>query len=219
MTDERIEKWTGWIEGTIWKNVLTLHLQRDTWRDVSQILQENGELPDSYWWKFMVDTYGVTQGMGVRRQADTHRDAASLGKLLQEVGDDASRITQDFWVDLWHTTDPADLEHARRVFAEAYGGTVATSLDPSIPAVDLDGLRAAAATVKDWVDQHVAHADASPAPTSETLTLSDIHQAVDVIGDLFKKYYLLFTAAEVEVVPIIDPKWKLVFRVPWMRGS
>lgn len=47
MADERIDKWTSWIEGTINNNVLTMHLQRATWREVAQMLQANGQLPDS----------------------------------------------------------------------------------------------------------------------------------------------------------------------------
>jgi hypothetical protein len=31
MADERIDKWTGWIEGTIKNNVFTMYLQRHAW--------------------------------------------------------------------------------------------------------------------------------------------------------------------------------------------
>lgn len=90
MTDQRIAKWQGWIDGTIKNNVLTMHLQRDAWRKVSKMLQDNGQLPESYWWEFMRDTYATTQAVAVRRQADTHKDVASLGKLIEEVTEDPS---------------------------------------------------------------------------------------------------------------------------------
>jgi hypothetical protein len=45
-----------------------------------------------------------------------------------------------------------------------------------------------------------------------------VHDAIDVIGHLFKKYYNLFTATSyVFLEPVIQSDWKAVFRVPWMR--
>jgi hypothetical protein len=101
MADQRIAKWTRWIQGpTIAGDVTNMHLQRHAWLEVSQVIQSNGQLPDSYWWKFMLDTYRHTQASAVRRQADTHKDAASLGKLIEQIRDDPTRITRDFWLAL-----------------------------------------------------------------------------------------------------------------------
>ena len=99
VADQRIQKWAGWLEGTIKSNVLTMHLQRAAWRDVSEMLAANARaLPDSYWWEFMRDTYATTQAVAVRRQADTMKGVGSLGKLVDEVSEDASRITRDFFL-------------------------------------------------------------------------------------------------------------------------
>lgn len=40
--------------------------------------------------------------------------------------------------------------------------------------------------MREYVDKHVAHAEASPPEV--TLTLTEVHDAIDVIGHLFKKY-------------------------------
>jgi hypothetical protein len=217
MADHRIVKWTGWVEGTIESNVLTMHLQRDAWLDVAKIVRENGQLPDSYWWQFMFDTYSTTQAVAVRRQADTHRDAASLGKLVEELRDDPSQVTREFWLGLWDSTDTWDQHIAGQQWDENYGGSVGTHLDASIPAADLDALTAAAASVKGYVDEHVAHADATPAGV--TLTLQDVHGAIDVIGDVFRRYYSLFTAAGMAtLVPAIQHNWKAIFQEPWIRA-
>ncbi len=106
MTDLRIAKWKRWIEGTIYNNVLTMHLQRHAWREVAAIIENNGQLPASYWWEFMRDTYATTQAVAVRRQADTHRDVASLAKLIQEIRDEPTKITREFWLSMWDSTDP-----------------------------------------------------------------------------------------------------------------
>jgi HEPN superfamily AbiU2-like protein len=218
VADQRIEKWTRWINGSIRSDVLTMHLQRDAWRDVSKILDDHGDLPESYWWEFMRDTYAVSQAVAVRRQADTHKDAASLGKLIEEIRDDASRVTREFWVELWDDSDPWMLREAERGWTKHFAGGVGNHLDPSIPATDLDVLTAAAFKVKGYVDQHVAHSDASAVPASVTLTLKDVHEVIDTIGHLFKKYNNLLTASTyVFLVPVIEHDWKAIFREPWIR--
>jgi hypothetical protein len=221
VADQRIAKWSGWIEGTINNNVLTMHLHRHAWQEVSGIIEQNGQLPDSYWWEFMRDTYAVSQAVAVRRQADTHRDAASLGKLVAEIRDDSRRITREFWLGLWSNPSDAFMQmEAERGWSTQYAGSVGEHLDPSIPAGDFDALTAAAAQVKAYVDQHVAHADASAVSKAVTLTLKDVHDAVDVIGRLFGKYYNLLTASTyLFLVPEIHHDWKAIFRVPWMQTA
>jgi hypothetical protein len=155
VTDQQIEKWKLWCEGTIANNVHTMHLQRAAWREVAKIIDDNGQLPDSYWWEFMRDTYATTQAVAVRRQADTHRDAASLGRLIQEIRDDAETITEDFWVGLW--TDPMLKQHvAPQAWSEQYAGETRTHLDASIPAADLRHLKTTAAEVKNYVDESMS---------------------------------------------------------------
>ena len=229
MTDQRIAKWTGWIDGTIRSNVMTMHLQRDAYRKVSEMLTANADkLPESYWWGFMRDTYATTQAVAVRRQADTHRDVASLGKVIEEVRDDARRITRDFWLGLWREPDdppynPDNMHdklmrlQAERGWTDQYAGSVDDHLDPAIPAADFDRLRDIAAKVTGFVDQHVAHADAAVVSANVTVTLDDVHEAVEVIGDLFGKYYNLLTGSFfIGYVPVIQYDWMAAFRVPWM---
>lgn len=60
----------------------------------------------------MADRYGITQAIAVRRQLDTHRDVASLGKLVAEIAEEPQIITKAFWLDLWNTADRIDLSLA-----------------------------------------------------------------------------------------------------------
>jgi hypothetical protein len=111
------------------------------------------------------------QASAVRRQADTHRDVASLAKLLSEVRDDCGHLTAEWWVGLWKLGD-GGAPRARRVrkddgsrsVAQALWGSV--GLDPDIPATDLDALRHASATVIKHVDRHIAHSE-DPGPVPE----------------------------------------------------
>jgi len=187
---------------------------------VSKMLEENGQLPDSYWWEFMVDTYIVTQAVAVRRQADTHPDVASLGKLIEQVRDDPSGLKRDWWLGLWkEPDDPFMRMDAERGWRKRWAGDVGDHLDPAIPAADLNALTTAAGKVKGYVDQHIAHADASAVSASVTLTVRDVHGAVDVIGEQYQRYYNLLTASSwAFLTPVIQHDWQAVFREPWMRS-
>jgi hypothetical protein len=218
--DQRIEKWKRWIDGPIKSDVLTMHLQRDAYRTVSEMLAENADnLPESYWWEFMRDTYATTQAVAVRRQADTHKDVATLGKLIEEIRDDHRRITREFWLAEWSDPDdPFMQREAVRGWADQYAGDDERYLDAAIPASDLDTLTDAAADVRAYVDRHVAHSEKPSQVSAEiTLTLKDVHDDIDVIGSLFKKYYNLLTASSfVMLVPVIQHDWLAAFRVAWM---
>lgn len=218
MADQRIEKWQRWIDGQMKTEIVSMHLHRDTWQQVQQIIRDNGALPDSYWWEFMGDTYAIAQAVAVRRQVDVHKDVASLGKLISEVSEEPQLITRDFWIDLWDTSDRIDLAFAQRAWAKQFGGESGNHLDPAIPLADLDALRTSSASVTRYVDRHLAHSDRNPIPASDLPTLSEVHDAIDQIGYLYKKYYNMLTAASwAFLVPVMQHDWKAVFRQPWIR--
>jgi len=218
LTDERLAKWAQWIDGAIKNSVGTMRLRRDAWTDVSRIVHENDELPASYWWEFMVDTYIVTQAVAVRRQAAAHRDVASLGRLVLEILDDASNLTRKWWTDLW-PKDASMRMDAERHWNTHFAGSIGRHLDPAIPAADLDVLRAAATKVNGYVDQHIAHADASAVPTSVTVTADEIAGVIDTIDALFERYYNLLTASLWSSrFPPMEHDWTAIFREPWMRS-
>ncbi len=215
MADQRIEKWQRWLDKPIKNGVITLHHHRQIWREIGDIIKENGNLPDSVFWQYHRDLYGITQAIAIRRQADLHPDVASLAKLLMELRDNPERVTPALWLNLWD--GPDDAAYARRQWDKEYGGEVGNHLDPAMPAADYGELIAAAASVKDCVDKHVAHADQRPVAADATVTFEQIDSAIDVLGKLFRRYYALFTAADMYTLePIIQHDWKAIFRVQWL---
>lgn len=216
MTDQRIAKWTRWIEGPIKGDVLTMHLHRATWLEASGIIAENGSLPDSYWWEFMRDTYAVSQSVAVRRQVDVHRDVASLGKLISEIASDPTIISREFWLSLWDDPDLGQLSQSG--WDKQYAGSVGIHLDPAIPAADAEKLAELSRDVKRFVDKHIAHSEAYAEPPKITLTLADLHETIDVVGSMFRKYYNLITGASyMSLTPVIQHRWQAAFEVPWIK--
>lgn len=83
--DPRIQDWTARVDGAIKTEVLRMHHHLSAWERVSTLIADNPDLPDSYWWEFMFETYASTQASAVRRQADSRRDVNSLMRLIMDV--------------------------------------------------------------------------------------------------------------------------------------
>jgi hypothetical protein len=195
MAHQRIETWRRWIDGQIEHEVLTMHLHWDTWSQVQKMLAANPNLPNSYWWEFMSDTYGITQAVAVRRQLDTHRDVASLGKLVAEIAEEPHIITKTVWLELSNTTNLVDQRLAELAWRHNFGGEVGDHLDPAIPTADLKDARRASEGVRRYVDKGLAHSDRSALPAISLPTVPELHYAIDVIGHLYKKYAHLLTGS------------------------
>jgi hypothetical protein len=219
MADTRIVTWTSWIDGTIKNEFLTMHLHRHAWQEATKLVEDNAELPDSYWWEFMYETYAITQAAAIRRQVDVRRDTASLLRLLNAVQRGTSEITRAYWIDtLWKAEDRIDREMARRQWDEHYGGHVGDHLDPAIPKADAAAIVKAGEDVKQYVDTNIAHTSADPVVRQVTIKVADVHQAMDTLAEIFRRYYGLFTASTLATLtPILQHDFFAVFRQPWMR--
>lgn len=236
MADLRIAKWRRWFEQGITDDIYTMHLERFAWKRMEEIVNANPALQatESYLWEFLFNTYAKTQAVAVRRQADTDGQAASLGRLISEVGDTPALLTRDWWRGLWtrNESDPYWERVAENAWAEQYGG--GDHVDPAIPVADLAELCEGSRKVKEYVDRNVAHLDArmipggdgpptatppdAPTRTGSNLTLNEVHDAIDLIGRLFQKYGNLLTAASwVGLTPTLQHDWEAVFRVPWIQ--
>jgi hypothetical protein len=215
MADSRVEKWRRWVEGDyIRAEILRMYLNRAILRDVFEMAEE-ADLPPSYFWDYMRELYGTTQAVAIRRQAEVDVRVITLGKLLSEIEADAHRITRKFYCGMWDD-DPQEQLLANHNFDERMAGKAGgTHLDPIIPATDLKRLRSKAASVKKFVDKHVAHADRRRDPPSATF--DDINGALDTIGELFAKYYEFLTASGWAMLePAMQDNWKAIFQKPWI---
>lgn len=190
---------------------------------------------ESYLWEFLFDTYATTQASAVRRQADIGERAASLGRLIFEMGNSSHLLTREWWISLWREghDDTYWQRIAEDAWAKEFGGKVGVHLDPAIPIADLQSLQQGLRSTKEFVDRNVAHLDARsiatrkepPTPTppdaptrrGADLTLNQVHDAIDLTGGLFRKYGNLITAASWgDLTPALQHDWEAVFRIPWI---
>lgn len=230
-----LQRWRDWCDGTIKNDVITMHAHRRVWRDLQDVIANNSDLPESYWWIVLRDTYSRTQAVAVRRHADRRRDSAGLYRLIHEIRLGAKELTRELWLDMWRQNPAIDdrlFEHAEHGWEKQYAGHTGNHLDPRIPKADLNLLTSESGRVTEWVNNNVAHVkhqltpegaklddDAEPASFA-TLTLGDIHDAIDVIGGLFRKYFNLLTASNMaQLDPLLPANWKAVFAQPWMTPA
>jgi hypothetical protein len=131
------------------------------------------------------------------------------------MASDNQRLTRERYVAKW---DALDRRRGEDSFTEHFAGDAGDHLDAAIVRADLDTLSSAALPIARFVDRHVAHVDADPLDSLPTF--AELNEAIDTIGELFKKYALLFTASGwVTLEPVPQNDWLAVFRVPWIRPS
>jgi hypothetical protein len=162
VTDSRIEKWLPCLTDEIQPEVMTMNLHRHVFREVGAIVERNATLPPSYWFEFSSETYATTQAVAIRRQAEVDTRVISLGRLIDEIGNDAGRLTRRYWVGLFGNSDAVRFGVADAGFTKQFAPGGGDYIDPAIPAADLALLTSVAQSVKVYVDQHVAHNDAKP---------------------------------------------------------
>jgi hypothetical protein len=202
MPDPQIQRWTRWINDTVYRNVVRIHFHRQIWQGVQEVIRANDQLPPSAFWAYHLELYVDTQAVAVRRQADLDHRVASLGRLISEINDESQRLTSDWWLEQWAAEDEDQLEFAHGRWTTDFGGQVGEHLDPAIPAADLEQLLAAAGSVRTYVNQTIAHAEDFELTQAEPpagIWLHEIDSAIDTIGDLFRKYADLIACVDIDL--------------------
>jgi hypothetical protein len=216
--DSKVEKWHEDLE-TIKNEVLGLHHNRDVYRTVGRIVDEHGDLPPSLFFNYAQQTYAVTQSAAIRRQAEVNpARVVSLASLLAEISAEPERLTRERFVALYEDPDPHFRRLGEATFDERFAGEAGDHIDPKIVEADLRELRAASESVERYVDRNIAHTDRQRLKT--LTTFGEIDKAIDVIGEIFKKYALLFTASSwATLEPVAQHDWLAIFQQAWIRAD
>lgn len=87
-------------------------------------------------------------------------------------------------------------------------------IEPSQIDVDIETLKKETALITRWADESVAHMGRTH---SANPTFDQLDEAVDLLGEMLKKYYLLITGGYLaRVQPVIQEDWRAPFRQPWL---
>jgi hypothetical protein len=97
-------------------------------------------------------------------------------------------------------------------------------VDKSIVETDRDRLRAVAEAAKRVVDQSVAHQADVTNPGYQgpaLITWGELDTAIDVVGELYKKYYQLRYPGQMlgNLEPDLPPGWDRIFETAWKASA
>lgn len=211
-------KWAEWLgedpePGTIYKDVLDMRAARRVWEGFQAIVgvapEEARKFGTFHSW--VNGNYVRSQGLAVRRQVDVDDDVVSLGRLLDRIAKSPGVLSRERYLAELHPTTP-DLGNE---FFDALVGPGAKALDAATPLADLKRLREETMKVRDWVSNEVAHYNAKTGQFSEGLTFGSVHEALDLIFEIFNRYNQLIYGRTI-AGSVGMPPWEAVFRVLWI---
>jgi hypothetical protein len=171
-----------------------LWLDRHVWQTFRRITEESNVAKGSFIAAWVGEQYYRRAAVAVRAMVDHDRDSDSLINLMVRV-----------------EADPALASGYVPDLIDATSGT----LDPAKVRADIDALTAAATQVRNYVNKYLAHID--KAPTQPIPAIAVVDDAVQLLGDLLRRYTLLIKNADLRVEPIVLFDWTSVFKTPWLR--
>lgn len=214
------EKWCGWLT-QVETHVLDLHHHRQLWQEIKDaILKKTGDTSDIFLTHY-TRLYVDGQVMAVRRlvsHSPTDKKSISLGRLIADVQSHPTVMSRDRYVSLHKSPSDdawvrADWERMARETYDDEWGDGQGNIDAQKLQADLDRLDELSGKVRAFANRMVAHIDRRG--LKRLPTFKDLNDAIDVIGEMFKRYALLLTASSwASVTPTIQEDWRATFRSP-----
>ncbi len=170
----------------------------------------NAKLPTSstvYDW--LNQMYAMTAVMAVRRQADKDDNSLSLLNLLKEIKADHQEISRGWFVAQY----PLDMERTANYVFDTFGPRGAMCVSAVTVEEDISLLTDITEGVRKFVNKRVAHISKTTNPGA---TWGQLDAAIDIVGELVKKYRLLLTQQSLMTLePVIQENWRSLFSISW----
>ena len=210
--DPKLVKWIRHLK-VIKGEVQELVIAKDTFQKVQKLIEDNPLLHQSSpFYRHLSNTYVSHVVIGLRRQLKCDDQSISMVRLFEEMIATPQVLTRTYYVDLYKDSvveDFADKDFNR------FATPGARHIDPSLVTADLARLRDASTRCEDLADKRVAHRDKRE--PKELPTYNDVHACIDLLNDLYVRYFLLFHACSMDtLLPVYQGDWKAVFRIPWI---
>lgn len=141
----------------------------------------------------------------------------SLIRLLEDIARNPTVMNRDRHVGLWGN-DRFFIAQGNRNFDRFAKASGDDTVDRDAVNADINAVNGIVSKVEKYVDENVAHRSARP--TVAIPTFGELHDAIDVIGEVAQKYGSLLKAEMLaELEPVIQDDWLAPFRVPWLRNA
>lgn len=217
----RLSTWQEWVSGYE-GDIIRLHLDRYFFREILAMLRTNPAIREPWHiGRWLVRIYIQAVSVGVRRQTDGRQDVLNLRRLMQDVQRNPEALSRDAWLATWGEIGPRERELANEDFdAFSAGGD---HVDPEMVRADIAALGEAVEQARVFVNNQVAHLNSERAlgrVEFESLSLDELDAALDQIGRLHEKYYLLVCGRSLaNCTPTPQYNWRAAFTVPWLADE
>jgi hypothetical protein len=215
MMEQSYNKWEKWLK-IIEKEVTDLHRYQHIFDEVQKIIKNNPSIqkPSSFY-EFLPKSYVALVVMGIRRQIKIDNQSISLGRLLTEIIERPEIITRKRFIAMY--TNSVAKRHADSDF-DQFAGKGGSHVDSNIIEKDLIRLRTNGIKFEDYADRKLAHHDKRLPKAIPTY--GETAEYIGELGDLLKRYVLLFRAdCLTTVMPVYQYDWKAIFKEPWIQSE
>lgn len=227
--DDLLTDWEGrWLE-SLKHQIYALHHRRQIHDDFLQMLDAQHHPDTDVFRDAFHGMYIESQVMAIRRQADDDPRTLSLCRLMGQLFNHRREFTRSWYVARWMKgKDPNSSDERERLEGRMHLKFANEAFDRFTDRVgeerlggrrlqeDMKDLRKMTEDVVRYVNAHVAHVEAAPEDVS--VTYDSFHRAVDHLGEMLKRYYLLINQGGlVTATPTIQGDWKGPFRRPLVR--
>ncbi|MEX2554390.1 MAG: hypothetical protein WEB06_02025 [Actinomycetota bacterium] len=212
--DARFMEWRDWLEdGPIYKDVVNgILVIRQVWNGYRHVLKsappEAKQVATFHEW--LNHNYGQAIAAAVRRQNELRENVHSLARLL----DLASRFPRVLSRERFIRLRPSGSEQAEGERFDEINGVGYDFLDPTIPATDLEHMRARTEKVRTWFNKSVAHYDRKRDRFVDDMTFDELHAAADTVVDTYVRWREILCCSTMATQLGLNP-WETIFRVPW----
>ncbi len=173
-----------------------LWLDRFFWRSFRNMAQSVPVAHDSFILAWIGQQYYRRAAIAIRSMVDVHPDSDSLINLRADIRDHGSEMTC-----------PGSCADLRAPGVQ--------TADPAKVQADVDRLTTAAYGVRRYVNRHLAHIAREPKVPLPQIT--EVDDAVQLLGELARKYTLLIRDTDLEVEPKVLFDWTKALREPWVQ--
>lgn len=198
-TDPRFQKWCKWID-TILDDIQIVYFHRSMYDGLRTLVAKYDQQDkDTLFFAFLQNIFVDSLAMGIRRQSKSDGDSVSLLRLLSELQSAPDLVTREDYYSLWQRQDIMSHAFMARDFA-LFASQDASHIDPGLVQNDLLDLKNACDAAVHLADRRIAHRDKRG--LDYDITLQQLLNALELVVKLAKKYYLLFTAKDMEMCPV-----------------
>lgn len=220
-------QWEQWKQDfdRIYQENLYVFRNRYIYRELLKIFENNDFLKKEggYFFEWLKGHYGRDMVMAVGRELDRNTESINLIQLIYQMTQRPDVITRQRFLDI-HQVKPGDpkawppdidcfrYEQTQKWFTENVGS--GNQLDPAVIKKDRNWLEKQCKSAMKYRHKMVAHRS----DMQLTLTIKEIHDSLDAVEKILKKYYGIMTGnALMQATPTIQFYWTKVFTQPWIE--